>query len=201
MCLNWLSKFFNPPVVPIISGPVCIPEVKVLEVTDVVDTLPWHPTKRWGTRTLSVINKIIVHQTLSKGTMQAVNKYHITPAEDNHISATGAPHICYHFVIEKDGTIYKTNKVTHIVWHCTGQNTASIGILVMGNFDAVDYKGTEKPTEKQIKSLGNLLDAITKDNLEGLKITKLNIFGHCDFGKLDCPGTRLYSFIQEYKKS
>jgi N-acetylmuramoyl-L-alanine amidase len=203
MCFSWLSKMFNSKniVIPTPSTPP-LPQVTTeeLKVVDVVNTLPWHPTKRWGNRALSVIKKVIIHQTMSAGTMQSVNKYHITPAADNHINTTGAPHICYHFVIETDGTIYKTNKITHIVWHCTGQNTCSVGILIMGDFNAPDHIGTE-PTEKQIHSLKNLLDAIVNDTFEGLKIQKSDIFGHCDFGKLNCPGTKLYSFIQEYKKS
>lgn len=77
-----------------------------MDITNLINVLPWHPTKRWAVRTKASINTIVVHQAASAGTIENINKYHITPTSDrdhdgdiegwekNHISPTGCPHIC-----------------------------------------------------------------------------------------------------------
>jgi N-acetylmuramoyl-L-alanine amidase len=156
--------------------------------------LATHPTKRWGKRSLNSIKQVVVHQVLSEGTFENIAKYHVTPSKDNHISKTGAPGICYHYGVEKDGTIYIFNDESYITWHCKGHNIKSIGILVRGNFSGPSWKGTEKPTEKQIEGLKNLLDFLID------KYPEIKIFGHCDLAnKPNCPGTIIANSILDYR--
>ena len=177
-----------------------------IEVINYINVLPWHTKRKWGKRSLSSINEIIVHQSLSTGSLESVNNYHITPSVNNHISPYGAPHICYHFAIDKEAKIYRCNPLSSIVWHCRKQNTFSIGILVLGDFSGPSYIGKENPSEKQLESLGALLDAIigNTDAIAGNKATEVslnkdNIFGHNSFGKENCPGTIISEFIESYK--
>jgi len=38
-------------------------------------------------------------------TIEQIAHYHITPGENNHISKKGAPGLCYHYAIRKNGSI------------------------------------------------------------------------------------------------
>lgn len=153
-----------------------------MEIKNLIEVLPWNSTRRWNTRILSKIKKIIVHQTLSEGSLEAVNNYHISP---NHISARGCPHICYHYAIRKNGEIAQVNEHKHVTWQCKGQNTASVGIVVLGNFNGTGYNlGTSEPSSAQLQSLNELLDYLIKV----LKLPQSAVYGHYHFGKPACPG-------------
>jgi hypothetical protein len=169
-----------------------------LEIKDMTSVLPWHETRVWANRAFNRINKIIIHQALVSGaTAESVNNYHITPGENNHISPNGAPHICYHYVIEKDGSVLLCNNLSSIVWHCKGQNTSSIGILVMGDFNGVDHSGMDShPTKEQLHSLKQLLNTLLKN--EKLDLDETEIYGHDSFGKPACPGYILINFIKNF---
>ena len=91
------------------------------------------------------------------------------------------------------------NNLSHTVWHCKGQNTSAIGILVLGNFDGPSYDGGEEPTEQQVKSLGKLINNLL--SRENLSISKQEVYGHKDFGKENCPGTTLGTFVDKFKQS
>jgi N-acetyl-anhydromuramyl-L-alanine amidase AmpD len=175
----------------------------VVIVKDYINVLPWHVNRRWSTRSLTDIDSIIIHQSASTGSLKNVNAYHITPSPNNHISHAGAPHICYHYVIDRNGIVYNVNSLTSVVWHCKGQNSNSIGILVLGNFSGPSYNGSQEPTAEQVNSLKKLILAYTnnenEEHTKGLVINKSKVFGHKDFGKENCPGNVLYSFLQDYK--
>ncbi|UCD37375.1 MAG: N-acetylmuramoyl-L-alanine amidase [Fidelibacterota bacterium] len=174
-----------------------------MDIVNVVKKLPWHEARRWRTRDLSAIDKIIVHQELSDGTVEAVNNYHITPGNNNHVSKKGAPHFCYHFGIRMarpegppDGEIIQANELTHITWHTGGQNRVGVGIMLEGNFKGMGHDlGHEKPSKAQIDSLnwlaGHLIDL--------LDLTNQDLYGHYHFGKPACPGSYVTGWIEEYR--
>jgi len=86
------------------------------------------------------------------------------------------------------------------VWHCKGQNTAGIGILILGDFDGPSYTGKDvEPTEAQLKSLGALINNLL--SRENLAISKQDTYGHADFGKDNCPGTVVSNFIDKFKNT
>jgi len=164
--------------------------------------LPWNTSvKGWSKRALSSVNKIIVHQSMSTGSLLAINNYHISPG--NHISEYGCPHICYHFCIDDGGDIYKTNPLSKTTWHCRKQNSSSIGIAMLGHFSGPTFEGQQEPIEEQLNSLEWLLNCFTNKvlniNTKTIIIEKNNIFGHHDFGKTNCPGTVIAEFLSKYK--
>ncbi len=112
---------------------------KSTEIIDIVDNLPQNPNKQYNKRDESIIDKIILHHFASNGTPEAIANY--------HINTNDWPAIGYHFVISKDGTIYKTNNLDTISYHVSGYNTNSIGISLEGNFKI------EKPKKEQLDSL------------------------------------------------
>lgn len=172
-----------------LEGPV---EIEIIECQN---KLPRHPTKTWNIRSLSGITNLVVHQAGGPGNMRQIAKYHITPSSNNHLDKDGAPSIAYHYCIEKDGNVYHTNDDKFLTWHTAKKNTPSLGILVVGNFDGPDYKGVEKPTLDQLKSLYSLLFIL------GHKYPDAKIYGHCDLTsyKKSCPGNVIMNELNIYR--
>ena len=160
-----------------------------LEIVDLRDQLPWHPDRpRWpGRRSIESIDKVILHQSLGHADTSGnrdvfgINRYHITPG--NHISKRGCPHICYHLVIDDDGTVYQTNYFEDVVWHCRGQNGRSLGVLLVGDFAGPGHPGGQ-PTAAQERAFFALAEHL----MGTLGLGPDAFFGHCDFGKPACPG-------------
>ena len=149
----------------------------------------------WGQRALCLIDKIIIHQELGEGSTKAVHKYHIS--KESHLKlGVGAPAIAYHYTIEKDGTVYKVNSEKDVVWHTAGENIQGIGIMLVGDFAHSGNVNGKSPTKEQLKSLRQLLNMLIKKH----GLTKLDIYGHKDFGKEACPGFVVYDFITDFKK-
>ena len=166
---------------------------------NLIKKLPWHSSRNWGKRNRYSINKIIVHQSLSNSTTAGVNNYHIHP---NHISSRGLPHIAYHYAIERDGTTQWCNLLTEILAHTRGQNSKAVGIMLNGHFSGEGYdKGIQEPTDKQLKSLRQLLDHLIDFELVDVGLTKKDVYGHHDFGKPACPGVTVSRFLDTYKNT
>ena len=168
-------------------------ELPKFEVINATKILPWHKSRTWSKRALKSINKIVVHQELGMGLVEQVNNYHITPGKQNHLSNKGAPHFAYHYGIDLNGTVYKVNPHSATVWHCKGQNSCSVGIMVAGDFSGENHQGKTEPTELQLRNLNFLLNNL----LDELKLKSSDIYGHCDFGKPACPG---YTIMNEINK-
>lgn len=142
----------------------------MLKINNKTNLLTRSKTKKYPTRTLSKIDKIILHHSATtSGSAEAFARY--------HVDTLGWAGIGYCFVINKDGSIDQTNELTSISNHTAGQNTSGIGICFVGNFDI------ETPTTAQELS-GQLL--ITY--LRGILNKKIPVFGHCDFSTKTCPG-------------
>ncbi len=162
-----------------------------MKITTQTTSLPWHPSRRWSSRSLLMINKIIIHQELADGSVAEVNNYHIRPG--NHISKSGCPHLCYHYGIEKTGEIIMANEIHHITWHTAGQNESGIGILLTGDFDGPGHVGTAVgPGEKQMEALAELCETLQ----HAFGLDNRAVFGHCHFGKPACPGWILEEWIE-----
>jgi N-acetyl-anhydromuramyl-L-alanine amidase AmpD len=130
--------------------------------------------------------------------MEQIARYHITPGEQNHLSKKGAPGIAYHYVIEKDGSVFYVTDEKYLTWHVAKKNTWSIGILVVGNFSAYGRYSSEEPTSKQLASLKKFFFYIQE------KYPDAKIVGHCEIASAShpkpyCPGTTLMKEIQEYR--
>jgi N-acetyl-anhydromuramyl-L-alanine amidase AmpD len=164
-----------------------------MNIVNLTNELPWHPTRRWATRELNKVNKIIIHQELGESDIEGVNNYHINP---NHISPKGCPHFCYHYGIRKNGEIVQANELSSVTWHTKGQNLAGVGIMLVGNFKGSGHDlGTSEPTEEEMKSLDELVNYL----LNAFKLTKQDVFGHYHFGKPACPGDVIQQWIENFR--
>ena len=161
-------------------------------------SIPTHKTRKWKQRKWTEINEIIVHHSATmcgrgrgKTYIKSIAKYHIAPG--NHISKNGCPGICYHWVIDRDGVIYKTSSHTNITWHCKRHNYKSIGICLLGYFSV----GKQKPSKEQISSLHQLLLYLIDCRL---CLEKKDVYCHRDFKSTLCPGDIVCNFVKDFKK-
>ena len=122
-----------------------------------------------------VLEYIVVHHTAStaKETVEQIHNF--------HINNNGWAGIGYHFYIRKDGTIYRGRPEKYVGAHCENYNSVSLGICLEGNFEI------EKPTEKQIQSVTDLVKYLRK------KYGNFKLVGHKDLNATACPGQYLYS--------
>lgn len=140
------------------------------KIIDITDQLP--KNGNYGKRSLSQIVRFVIHHSATTtGDPWQYAKYHV----ENH----GWPGIGYHFVIQKDGTIYQTNSLDTISYHVEGNNTASLGICLTGNYEV------ETPPIAQINSLVWLLKKLSSE------LGQKPIEGHRAFKSTKCPGDHI----------
>ena len=166
-----------------------------MKCVDVVNKLPKNPDKQYSERPIKAIQYAVVHHSLTAnisrdGDIYAFARY--------HINRHGWPGIGYHYVIDTDGIIYKTNYLTTKSYHVGDSNYTSIGICLVG-----DFRKT-KPTPKQKKALTELLS--------GLRATyNIKIRGHSEmpgYSWKKCPALdmdkvrdRVYKTFNIYGKN
>ena len=165
-----------------------------MTIKNIIDVLSWHESRRWSKRDISNIKKMIFHQELAEGTIEAVNQYHITPSSHNHLSSKGAPHFAYHFGIRKNGEVCQCNSYEDITWHAKGQNVVSVGVMLVGDFKGYNHPGGD-PTSEQMDSLAQLVSRLQKE----FSLDNQAVYGHYHFGKLACPGDTVRRWLQKLR--
>ena len=97
--------------------------------------------------------------------------------------------IGYHFVIRKNGDIERGRPEWAVGSHAYGENYHTLGIHLSGDFMTAD------PTPAQMESCAALVNYLCIRY--GIPPDREHIVGHCDLMSTDCPGTNLYSRIDE----
>lgn len=139
---------------------------------DISKELPRHPKKRYKTRALSSVKRVILHTTDMNVSILQLANYDIGP---NHISKTGCPAITYSDVVMPNGTIFHTLPYQEIAWHVGKHNDDTIGIAMMYLVtDPKTKKDTYAPSSTQLKAT---YVALGRACLQ-LNISPVNIFGH-----------------------
>lgn len=128
-------------------------------------TYKWHGalTKRRATTRI-----ILHHAAASKCSAQQIHRWHL---------ANGWVGIGYHFLVRKDGSVYRGRPEDTVGAHARNNNYDSIGICFEGNFM------TETMPIAQ-KWAGQELVAYLKDKYGITKVQK-----HSDVNATGCPGT------------
>lgn len=113
-------------------------------------------------------NRIILHHSAcSNCTAEQIHQWHL----NNGWAGAG-----YHFLVRKDGSIYRLRPEEYIGAHASGSNSDSIGICAEGNFE------NETMTELQKQSLKELVSYL-KNKYGISKVQK-----HSDVNSTACPG-------------
>lgn len=144
---------------------------------DIVRYLPRHATERFEIRSLSDIDRIIIHH---EGDPNPDNPSTPWDIAHYHVDDLNRAGICYHSVVDRTGIRFKTNNDSTSPLHAGDQqNPTAIGICGLGNFDL------EPPTREQV--FGMVLEAIRY--LDAYR--DLEILGHSEVGNTSCPGKYL----------
>lgn len=144
-----------------------------MKILDLTGKLPAHKRKRYKKREVSEVKSIAIHHSATtSGTPEAFARY--------HVESNDWPGIGYHYVILKNGTVFKCNPLTAMTYHVGNSNREAIGICLVGNFD-IDH-----PTQQQLSSLRKLIEEIKSGLPGGIKVLR-----HHDYPGYDwksCPG-------------
>lgn len=165
------KQFPQVPTTPAMPG-------QTFKVLHVQDTLPKASTP-YGKRELASISQIVVHHSADNGTLATIAKYHTDPPPNGH----GWPGIGYTFVIYKDGTIYQVNDLDTKCFNVAEQNTKSLGICLIGDYEV------DTPPQVQVDALKWLIATVRA------VVGEHPVFGHRDKVNTLCPGKNLYSLI------
>jgi N-acetylmuramoyl-L-alanine amidase len=154
------------------------------DIVDVIDEMERHSSKSYENRSLSDINKVVIHHSATEtGDPWAYSRYHVNKHD--------WPGIGYHFVIQIDGTIYQTQKIETKSYHAGSANLSGIGICLTGNFDLDD------PHYEQKERLSWLI-AYLQNHLG----KELEIKAHNEYSTKSCPGNNFdLAEIQEKVKN
>jgi hypothetical protein len=90
----------------------------------------------------------------------------------------------YHFLIAKDGDIYKGRPIDTVGAHCEDWNYKSVGICFEGDFDQ------EEMTAEQVKS-GIELIRLIRSQYKGVSVMRHRDCG----GKSTCPGSNFRNYV------
>jgi N-acetylmuramoyl-L-alanine amidase len=142
-----------------------------LRIVDVRASLPASRRRKYATRALATIARLVVHHSgTDGGTPESFAAY--------HTYALGWPGIGYHYVIAKDGTVYKTNALSTVSYHARGANLNGVGACLVGDFNR------KHPTLEQLESLRGLLRVLK------LHLPRAEVVFHREVpgAQTTCPG-------------
>lgn len=129
---------------------------------------------------LGTVKRIILHHAeASVCDIKQIHQWHL----NNGWSGCG-----YHFLVRKDGSIYRGRPENKLGAHTQNNNTGSIGICFEGSYNR------EQMTQTQLRS-GQELVAYLCDKY---KLNKAQVYKHKDFNSTDCPGSKFP--FEEIKK-
>lgn len=154
-----------------------------IEIIDICDDLPKHPTKRYGLRLLSRVTEITIHHSATQPTKRQDAKLVLFGIASYHIQSRDWPGIGYSYAVDSFGKVYQVNYLSTKCYHNESKNTTSIGVVFLGNFEK------ESPTKEQYESGAKLMALIQ------LRLGRnLSIVGHNaskkkgNKGGTACPG-------------
>ena len=114
-------------------------------VQNYTEELPHSIEKKYKTRDLENPLYITFHHTaVENASLESIAKGHLR---------RGFPEIGYHFAIDDTGAIFQLNEIEEITYHDSGENTRSLGIVFLGNFEErplseAAYKSAKMLTEE-----------------------------------------------------
>jgi hypothetical protein len=123
-------------------------------------------------RDLDTIQNIVINHSAVPPTVTVwqIAKFHVKNME--------WPGVGYHFYIDDQGRIYKTNELATVSYHVGNYDSVSVGICVGGNFTS------SIPTAAQIKSTAHLVAWL----LQELELPLSAVRGKKEFIDTQSPG-------------
>ena len=166
--------------------------------------------RRGRARYANALRFSIVHHTAGSNTYSRAQSAAIVRGiQLYHVRSNGWDDIGYNFLVDKYGQVFEGRfggvDRNVIGAHAAGFNTGSVGVALLGNYDA----GAVTPAARTalVRLLAWRLDVAHVDPLSllnwtsggnprfpsGIPVTLRAVGGHRDTGFTSCPGTRLYA--------
>lgn len=142
-------------------------------------------------------NRFAIHHAVSPNNLSVSGAERIRGFQDYHMDGHGWPDIGYHFLIDRDGKIYRGTAEDRIGAHVGGQNTGNIGISFLGQYQPPSALGipAAEPTDEALKSAGKLIRYLAdKYNID---VKRSVVQGHRENPgqSTSCPGDLLLNQI------
>lgn len=119
---------------------------------------------------LGTVKRIICHHAeASVCSIEDIDRWH----KNNGWAGCG-----YHFLVRKDGSIYRGRPEDKLGAHTSNYNTGSLGVCFEGTYN------TEAMPEAQLKAGQELVSYLIKK----YNLLKADVYKHKDFNVTDCPG-------------
>ena len=132
-----------------------------------------------------------------------------------HMDANGWNDIAYNFVVDQFGRTWEARaggvREAVVGGHALGFNTASMGVVVLGEFGAINPSGAAVNAVADLIGWKFLVHGIDPRGTtrvtsggsptipEGSRVTLRTIVGHRDVGATGCPGSNLYARLGDIR--
>lgn len=160
-----------------------------MNIVDVENKLARHKTKKYRKRQIEDIDYIALHHSLTDDIPGGEDVFAFARY---HVNDLGWPGIGYTYVIDTDGTIYKTAPATVVTYHVGKHNFSALGVCMVGDFR------DSKPNEAQYTAVMDLLSTLGY----AYKIPVRNIRGHSEFSGYEwkkCPAINMDKVREDVK--
>ena len=136
-------------------------------------------------------DEIILHCTATPEgedyTVEQIRQMHL---------ARGFSDIGYHFVIGRDGKIHAGRSTAIAGAHCTGHNTRSIGISIVGGCPARTIPGwNKKSKDTRTPAQEAALEKLVKEQLK--QYPGATVHGHNEFANKACPSFNVKTWLTQ----
>ena len=197
------------------SRPVAVPVRRFAGAASppIVPRLAWganESIRRDAPRYAQALRFAVVHHTAGRNTYRPEESAAIVRAiQLYHVRGNGWDDIGYNFLVDKYGQVFEGRfggmERNVVGAHAQGFNTGSVGVAVIGNYDAQDISPATEAALAELLSWR--LDVAHVDPLStlswpsngnsrfprGIPAFLRAVSGHRDTGFTDCPGDVLYS--------
>lgn len=187
---NLKNENINSGQILLLPGIQNINQGKKLQQLDIIQRNVWGAMKAGEMTPSKGFNKITIHHTSEKKDSYKRNDIHfIQTIQKFHIKTRKWADIGYHYIIGKDGKIYEGRLLSYYGAHVKNNNTANIGIALLGNLNDNQLNSNQK------NSLLSLINALR----ERYKIPPKALFAHRELGKTSCPGEHTMTFLNQIR--
>ncbi len=135
------------------------------------------------------VTRITIHHTGEEHVDSVSELELLRRIEHFHQTSRNWSAIGYHYLVGRTGNVYEGRPVHYQGAHVKYQNEHNLGISVIGDFMHV------MPAPAQLAALGHFLE----DQRGRFHVGKHRVYGHRELGVSECPGDRLFSWVQRYR--
>lgn len=150
------------------------------------------PRSEWGAKrphgkmvALGEPTRITIHHSGETAHEEGDGAKWVRSIQDYHMSDRGWSDISYHWLVDREGRIYKGRSVSAQGAHAKGFNKGNIGICLLGD------TGQTKKQEKALKKL--VADLCCEHGIS-------KVVCHSDLNDTSCPGRVVKEWVKEINK-